>query len=158
MSTQVQCPNCGGSYVDTKIELLDLKSKTKFEFGCGFWFFMFMGGMMVALGINVLMNPNEYEGMEKIGLSCFAMPFGILILIAGITAVLRYLKGQMIEQYHHTCWYCSYRWSRRADEPFPSITVRPDLILAGKQRLQDEYNNAVAHQAAEDALKRAGWR
>lgn len=37
-------------------------------------------------------------------------------------------KTETLERYNYECYQCGHKWSRRADEPSPQFTVRPDLI------------------------------
>jgi len=49
------------------------------------------------------------------------------------------------EVYHYYCLLCGYRWT---EPPKPEVTVRPDLIAAGNQRLEQE---AAKRKADEEA-------
>lgn len=154
MASQVQCPNCGGYYVETKTEWIDPKSGS--GFGCGgLLFWALLGIPPLILGTGALIGRISGSPMENDGqLICCGLPGGLLLTLS----LVSFLKTNKVEKYYHACQYCGNRWSRRLGEPLPEVTLRPDLIAAGKQRLQDEYNRAVAHHAAEDNLKRGGLR
>jgi transposase-like protein len=40
--------------------------------------------------------------------------------------------------YRYLCHLCGYRWTWRTGTPYPPVTVRPDLIAKGEQKLQEE--------------------
>lgn len=161
---QVQCPNCGGYRVETKTETIDLKSGQNFDFGWKFWFVLvffaiaplFMG--TVALLARLSGQSMSFNPSDDNTLICCALPGGLFFTFGMVLYIRSYFKASKVEKYYHTCGLCGYQWSRRADEPLPHVTVRPDLIAKGEERLRQVWEDRVAHQAAEDAARRAGWR
>jgi len=64
---------------------------------------------------------------------------GALAMIVFIAIFLR-LPGvkKIATRYWYRCYLCGYEWSWRSDEPKPQVTIRPDLIAKGEQRLEEE--------------------
>jgi predicted RNA-binding Zn-ribbon protein involved in translation (DUF1610 family) len=52
--------------------------------------------------------------------------------------------------YSYSCTLCGYQWSWQLGTPWPSVTVRPDLIAKGEQRLEKEA--AIRQQQEQAAL------
>jgi hypothetical protein len=48
------------------------------------------------------------------------------------------VKRTVATRYGFSCELCGYAWVWRTDQPRPPVTVRPDLIAAGNQRLEAE--------------------
>jgi hypothetical protein len=47
-------------------------------------------------------------------------------------------QRKLMAVHHFECALCGYSWSWAEGEPLPPVTVRPDLISKGSQRLQEE--------------------
>lgn len=149
---QVQCPNCGGYKVNTETAILD--SKGRMRFSCGgvvFLTFFGIGGILtgiVFLGMGLSPEKNQPPVCLPIGF--LELLFGIFFTVLLIYYIYSYFAASKVEEYHHTCLLCGYEWRRREGEPLPPVTVRPDLIAKGDQRLREE-------EAEEQARRTAWW-
>lgn len=142
---QVQCPNCGGYRVSTETETLNLKTGRKVNYGCALWAMVLLGGGLCLFGFMAIADGSGITG-------------AILILSGIITALLIFRglakqskAGDTITVYHHACDLCGYKWTWRENEAMPQVQVRPDLIVAGEQRLREaeerRRRDAEAYQA-----------
>ena len=156
MSNQVQCPNCGGYRVATETKVIDVERGTTIDFGGAFWFFLVMGIVGVVGGTSGVIDVVFYgKSLEYSGVQlCILLPTGLLFTIPLIAMIVRYHKNPMAERYYHTCWLCGYKWNRGSGEPLPKVTLRPDLITKGEQRLEEARQAEIAHHAAQDILNR----
>jgi hypothetical protein len=144
MLGQVQCPNCGGY----KTEVMDVRSIGDFEgvlskelpqpIGCL--------AFLVGLGLIAILGLGWYwwlfSALASGNILNILMPLiaGVSVLVGSILA-LRWLNGQYHEvakEYSYKCHLCGYEWMWRSDKPKPRVTVRPDLIVKGAQKLEEE--------------------
>jgi rubredoxin len=140
MLGQVQCPNCGGY----KTEVTNVRSIGDFEgvlskelpqpIGC----LAFLVGLGLALGWQWWFCSALFSG----DILNILMPLiaGVSLLVGSILG-LRWLNGQYHEvakEYSYKCHLCGYEWMWRSDKPKPRVTVRPDLIVKGAQKLEEE--------------------
>lgn len=142
MADQVQCPNCGGFRVETTTKTIDKKTNKEFDFGCAFWFALLFFAILPTLfgaSIWLAILSGTYESYPSGRVeSMLVLPVGLFFLILMGLYILSYIKAEKIEKYYYACVLCGYKWSRRADEPLPSVQVRQDLIAKGAQRLEEE--------------------
>ena len=124
--TQAQCPNCGGFKVSEnpirvkeKLNARPLTRREKF-----FWDNLAWIGTIAALTI-------------------IGIPLFIVIVLIFRT---RFKTVQRVTGASYNCSICGYTWTRNVGDPFPSVTVRPDLISAGEQRLQEEEHRRQQQQ------------
>lgn len=135
MAEKVQCPNCGGYKTQVHTTVIDRKSgKPADQIGCLGW------GLITLLIIGAV--GYLISGGERV-LSLASVILGILlaIFLHSLTLIrndAKVRKANRIEKYDYTCDLCGYEWSRRADESLPPVTVRPDLIAKGAQKLEEE--------------------
>jgi len=153
--SQVQCPNCGGYRVSLeKTEGLNWSRGT--EWVGTLWLpiigFVVSAAMLICSGSWGHLEPFD-------NLSCL---IGIFLLWMftwwawGKDKLQRDFSTR--KRYSYQCLLCGYQWTWTSGEPMPKVNVRPDLIAKGEQRLREAEQDAIAHQMAEDALRRAGLR
>lgn len=131
--SQVQCPNCGGYKTDAEKIRIDPKTGQKFD-----WI-----GCSQVTWLLVIVS-----ALTTIG---FVTNQGILIALALLLAflggpALAFWSGTKKSQaekraydlYKYYCKLCGYRWEWRKGAPPPKVSVRPDLIQQGEQRLEEE--------------------
>ncbi len=145
MSNQVQCPNCGGFKVDENSIESDPKSGRKIKTSsCGSW----IAGIIVAIialacismaSMSILDRlPNNNQTILNLigyGGTAFCIGFGILIVVLSE----RNRKSALARAktiYNYYCQICGYRWSWRAGDFLPQVTVRSDLIAKGSDKFR----------------------
>jgi len=142
---QVQCPNCGGFKIDEgRIESDPTTGKKVSISGCGSW----VAGIVVAVIAMACIaqafaspsygSPRYDQATANLlgyGSLAFAIGLGVLVVVlmerGRITALAR---ANTI--YNYYCQICGYRWSWRAGDPLPQVTVRPDLIAKGSEKFK----------------------
>ncbi|MEK6751377.1 MAG: hypothetical protein AABZ00_03845 [Chloroflexota bacterium] len=170
MSNQEQCPNCGGYRVETVSKEENIKTREQFDDvrfgseetwnGAG----IVVGGAIIAMvGIGIMNSMDFYRDGIIIELLKL-LGGGVLTLWGGWVVLKTFQKrfqhissfnnNETIKHYYHTCWLCGYKWNRRANESLPKVTLRPDLIAAGGQRLEEARQAEIAHHVAQDILNR----
>jgi len=160
----VQCPNCGGYRVETETITVNRKTNKPFDFGCTFWFILIFAGIMPtllgAIGWIAFLfgKPPSYRDTNSQSTLLCALPAGLFFLIPTLLSIKSYFGADTFDVCHNTCGYCNYTWTWKTGEPLPHVTLRPDLIEKGEQRLRDEYEARRARFMAEEAMRRAGMR
>ena len=149
MSTQVQCPNCGGCRVET-VNKVDNKETNRQHVDV--WGSIFVWGLMFFF-VGIICSSYTASTWEpNYTTAIIFTSLGVLAIIVGWRR-MNAERHKLIAHYYHVCWLCGYRWNRRADEPLPEVSVRPDLIAKGEQRLREEARQAeIEHHVAQDIL------
>ncbi|MDE3091271.1 MAG: hypothetical protein KGJ80_18035 [Chloroflexota bacterium] len=182
---QVQCPNCGGYKTDMKIEPIygETLPLTHSERKSRWIAWLLFGGFtiplipvyFIALGVLRIVDAMRWTDLSGlirllvfVPMSPFLIgspPFFLNIIWGAILwfALFKIIKGkQPIKRtiHHYTCWLCGYKWDWEPGTPLPSVTVRPDLIAKGEQRLEEEQRlaeeQARGNAVAQDILRRQG--
>lgn len=139
---QVQCPNDGSYKVRVETTIIDRKNgKTVVNPGWGGWIFI---AVFFAASIAMIFVIHPFCGIVEI-LVCLLLAWGLHSMNN------EYAKAVKIQKYDCECIICGYKWTRRADEPLPQVTVRPDLIAKGEQRLEEE------RRIEQERRDREGW-
>jgi len=139
MSTQ--CPNCGGYKVSTTTTSVGENRE---------FFSMIMDkrtlipGIVIGLIVGVvatIRNPLEWA-------YTFCYPILIPILFAVIAGFINGITSRIKRQPNrferlpivqdHNCALCGYQWRTGTGISSPKVTVRPDLIRRGAERLEEE--------------------
>jgi hypothetical protein len=171
MSDYVQCPNCGGY----KVSLLDTIKETykqpeKYRaYGCYSWVAGVIGFMLVIFAF--LFVASLIDGAISLiigesGSLCVPLaiiPSIIVAIPAAIfmgkrdrkSALAREAKGEVVQitkeaiiGYRYSCYICGNRWQWNVGTPLPRVTLRPDLIQKGEQRLEEERRKQEEDAAA----------
>ena len=137
---QVQCPNCGG--YRTAISGTRVKGNSGREVvGCGFLMFL---PIVVGFGAACVVAWQQQQAKEARGVEGDPfMPLWVGLAVFFAVAIVSFLidrssrKGD-VRAYRGGCAICGYTWLHRSDEAPPEVTVRPDLIQKGYERLQEE--------------------
>lgn len=155
MSTQVQCPNCGGYRVES-VNKVDNKETNRQHVDV--WGTLFVWGLIFLFG--GILCPSFTElwtgGWDPPNYTTATIltSLGIVGIVVGWRR-MNAERHSLIAHYYHVCWLCGYRWNRRADEPLPEVSIRPDLIAKGEERLREEARQAeIEHHVAQDILNR----
>ncbi len=131
MESQVQCPNCGGYKVGYQYPGDD---------GCMTWTFLLagVGGLFSCIFLTLLVI---FEGIDlgNLAIAAFMGAGGALVLLIGIAA-LQPRHTHLLE-----CHLCGYKWDTRSTPP---VTVRPELILKGEEKLRAEQEEERKRQEA----------
>ena len=129
MGNQVQCPNCGGYKVGYQYEG---------DRGCASFVLLFgvplvlMGGLAFGLG----------HHLEGLAAALGAIVIGALLISVIAAAVW---LDQPKQTHLRKCILCGYEWDTRSS---PQVTVRPDLILKGEEKLRAEQEEERKRQEA----------
>jgi hypothetical protein len=130
-----QCPNCGGYKVNTDIReflIENGKEVTRKAHPGG----IILGIILLVLGIATL----------GFAIGIILVPVGILIIwLSSRTNHHR----KIFKIYEYYCSICGYKWSRKENDPFPEVNVRPDLISKGVKKLEEDQ--AMAAKIQQDA-------
>lgn len=161
---QVQCPNCGGYKVETKATVkIDPESGHQVIEGaksCLLLLFVFLLGPLGALFLfSAALASDQPISAVVFGALGIIGLVPTIIITAGIIKTIKreggIKKGQKtVKKYYYACHLCGYEWSRREDEPLPPVTLRPDLILKGEQRLREEAEEWARRAAAAQWIQR----
>lgn len=160
MSDQVQCPNCGGYKIDGKILRVDPSTGQVIKYGGCFlvvitimlyvgavqclWFLLFFLGEKIFSGVEI----NPAIGLLAIA-ATFVLPFFVVI---PFYIERNAAKKRAYNLYVYHCNLCGYDWQWREGQPRPKVSVQPDLIEKGEQRLQEEDERRRKQQEAAAAL------
>jgi hypothetical protein len=142
MANQVQCPNCGGYKTETRTTLVDRRSNKPLliQPQAAMWMMLF-STILCCAGFQTLIvwnaGPKDQSPWLCLG-SMFLASIILFVLPVAKYGLNRTWSEAGYEVYHHRCYLCGYEWSRREDEPLPPVTVRPDLIAKGEQKLEEE--------------------
>ena len=134
MEDQVQCPNCGGYKVGYQYPGDD---------GCITQLFLLAGGGGLLMCIFVTLLGISELNLFGIGVGAFLGIGSALMLLVGIAA-LQPKHTHLLE-----CHLCSYKWDTRSN---PQVTVRPDLILKGEERLRAEQEEERKRREQQEAI------
>jgi rubredoxin len=138
MTGQVQCPNCGGYKTETHTTLVDKKSGRPLiiQPQAAMWMIVFATTFCLT-GFLTLVIWKDQSPWLCLG-SMFLASIILFVLPISEYGLKRPWSEAGYEVYHYRCYLCGYEWSRREDEPLPPVTVRPDLIAKGAQKLEEE--------------------
>lgn len=156
MSDQVQCPNCGGYRVRDPETIGDFEERDPSSAEVGFSTILYLGAALfcgflvwaafyVAVGIILVMvGWRVTEGGELIGVAT------VIAIIPAAIVSFKYFRhlahGVRRDKVLHradshlrySCLLCGYEWDWRPGTARPTVTMRPELIAAGQQRLEEE--------------------
>jgi len=148
MANQVQCPNCGGYKTETRTTLVDRRSSKPLliQPQAAMWMIVFSVALCFSGFITLIVWKDQSPWLclgsaFLASIILFVLPvakYGLTSIILFVLSVNRTWSEAGYEVYHHRCYLCGYEWSRREDEPLPPVTVRPDLIAKGEQKLEEE--------------------
>jgi rubredoxin len=117
-----QCPNCGGFKTFRPKEVWEEENKP-----AGY------GGSVLGIIFVVLI--------------AFIFPVGTIIAFFMLNNILkRDTKKPAPSPYLYTCQLCGFRWEQKPEEVLP-ISVRPEFIQQGEQRLREEDEKRRQQQA-----------
>lgn len=149
MSNQVQCPNCGGYRVREVENVLGSGKWKKAERTRAFIAWMAMAVPVIVIGA-LIVNSSPEELVPSI--TC-----GAILLAVPTFLVLNKTATRIIGKVHR-CDLCGYIWRQLFDEPSPPVTIRPDLIAKGEQRLKEEEHQRYLQEAWWDEQQRKKGR
>jgi rubredoxin len=150
MLDQVQCPNCGGFRVaDDKKTYPIYGDRIPFRKSIPS---LVLTVITLVVGILILRDPppGEFFGNDFIDLGVMLVSFSGFVLIGyiyvGLTGGARKVD-RLVTEHRYTCSLCGYAWEWSPGDPWPKVTVRPDLIAKGANRLrkEDQSNREAAH-------------
>lgn len=166
-----QCPRCGGDDFTEKIESTGGKFFTvtvdPSDAGCMaslFLFFSLFGVGFVVLGVVVVtqLAPTAVDTFTVVQdriLGGAAIIFGVLLTVCCIGwAGSAFSAGEDTAIYKYSCRLCHNVWTLRPGDSWPEVHERPNLVAAGKQRLERERIQAEEKRRREEAAKAAQWR
>ncbi len=160
MSDQVQCPNCGGYKIKT-VEVKNIFAERAIsldERKQRAIAFLKMLPASIVLAVISFFSIKTFDSI----MSAYFCSSSIIVVALFLILASMYTKTERVRTgqiYNYYCYLCGYKWSWETGTPLPKVDVRPDLILAGEQRLKEEREqDAAAHEAAENALRRGGLR
>ncbi len=130
-----QCPNCGGFKVGYQHP----------GGGCWPWIGILLG-ISTVFGIIMSIESGKppldsrwgYIADWVASIACLG-GLGVLFLVGGILG-LSPTAPHLLE-----CYLCGYKWDSRTN---PQVTVRPDLIIKGEERLRAEAEEERKRQEA----------
>jgi hypothetical protein len=145
MTGQVQCPNCGGYKTETHTTLVDKKSGRPLIIHpkAAMWMvfsatvFCLFGFLTLVLNLVIWKAQSPWLCSGSMFLASIIL-FVLPMLEYGLKRPWSEAGYEVYQVYHYRCYLCGYEWSRREDEPLPPVTVRPDLIAKGAQKLEEE--------------------
>ena len=161
MSTQVQCPNCGGYKTETvKVEDVSVKEnvtsdeRKKNTISWLKAFPVYVAIALVLFFLGGIIKDTDPSGSMLCG--TFSIVFILIAVFMIPYSMTRKTKKIRVGQiYSYYCYLCGYKWSWETGTPLPTVNVRPDLIASGEQRLEEEARQAqIANRVAQDILKR----
>jgi hypothetical protein len=144
----MQCPNDGGYRThEWATDYLHPHSMQRAE-PRGFWWplavILFLSiFFLVPFSVFLDLATGSADGVvdRKVG-TWAAVAVGGVWAATVLTIVAREARKlpqhKLMAVHHFECAICGYRWSWADGEPLPPVTVRPDLISKGSQRLQEE--------------------
>jgi len=157
MSNQAQCPNCGGYKVNVE-KKESITETRKVPISLTKWFLqafagILLWGLMGTCAFLVLQSLST--GVAIIVAFLAGIPVIILIITAPF-AVKQASEGRLLTSKRNTvgtnyslyCQLCGYRWAWDNRTPYPTATIRPDLIAQGEQRLEEEQRKQQENAAA----------
>lgn len=157
MTDQAQCPNCGGYKVHTekKAPIVEVKST---PISLTKWLLpnSVVSVLWLLIGACVLFSVPDYSIAARAVVAIIAgIPF--IILVIQIPSVIKKAsEGRLATSKTRTigtsyslyCQLCGYRWTWDNRTPYPTATVRSDLIARGEQRLAEEQRKQQEDAAA----------
>lgn len=156
-----QCPRCGGNDFTEKFESTGGRFFTvtidPANAGCmasTFFLFSLIGIGMAAFGV-----VNVIKTQVDIFTGGFAAIFGTLITICCIGWAFSSLNaGVEPGKYKYKCRLCYNAWILRPGESWPKVHDRPDLVAAGRQRLEREQKQVEERRRQEERAKAEQFR
>ena len=142
---QRQCPNCGGFKTERRTFQINPRTGAQ-ALGCNFAFILpvLLLVLWIVFAWQVSGNPCDSQqcrivddpGATRFWVIGMAVAFfgGIVV---GILLNIK-LNAGLIPAVEAECRLCGYIWVERDDQPPPQITIRPDLIEKGAERLRKE--------------------
>jgi hypothetical protein len=165
-----QCPRCGGDDFTEKFESTGGRFFTvtvdPSSAGCMailFQVFSLFGIGFVVLGVVVVTQLAQTAGDESTMilyriLGCAAVIFGVLLTVCCIGWARSALNaGETPGTYKFECRLCYNAWTLKPGDSWPKVHMRPDLIAAGKERLEKERIRAVERRMQEERDKEANF-
>lgn len=146
---QVQCPNCGGYRVSEETAYYSdsagkhLANDPTAPTGCSL--------LVVAVGVAMFMVVQDTT-IKIVGILLVLLASGALVGMLGLTRMIGSANKGLHRVNKYACLLCGYRWEWHQGDPLPSVTVRPDLIQKGEQRLQAEEEERRKREEALQAL------
>ena len=139
MADQVQCPNCGGRKVNVeKKEAIKETKEKRSSFGKALFYVI---GVLIAWAI-ISKLCSSILAKFAIGISWIPWILsGLLSLVIILNTIpsAASMSRKIGTRYHYHCQLCGYRWKWKTGVLLPTVTIRPDLIARGEQRLEEEY-------------------
>ena len=129
MSSQVQCPNCGG-YKATSAKLMQQSPVSSSQRIRNIIIYLVLLGLSI---VGVIFFPGLGRSICGFSAVVFLVVFLTYLFRSNIT-----IARVVPNAYQFTCTICGYRWEWREGQPWPDVHVRPDLIVKGEQRLEEE--------------------
>lgn len=130
--SQIQCPNCGGFKTKSKKEDMKEEMPITREDQRRVMAWLALITIIAFLGVTAAQGVKQGTLAALIAL----VGFGFIYLYetdGGTRKVQKVGKGFL-----HTCMLCGYKWWWNPGDPKPQVTVRPELIQKGAQRLEEE--------------------
>jgi len=129
-----QCPHCGGYRVTVETAHITRSGVEFKNVGCNTLFGLGLGVFILICGGAVISNGSYLGG-------CLVLLLGIAIIVGVVMLHLKILS--VATGYKYECLLCGKRWILNSGDDQPSVTVRPDLIARGEQRLEEERQQAA---------------
>lgn len=138
MSYPIQCPNCGGHKLNTENrEAIKEAKAMPMSFGKALFNAI---GVLISWAILSKLCSLLLTILVK-GISWIpCILFGLLGLVIIFYAIPRAANKErrVGTRYHYYCQLCRYRWVWETGMLLPKVTLRPDLIAIGEQKLEEE--------------------
>lgn len=130
MTSQAQCPNCGGYKVTAERfnvkQVISIPLRNRLIYAGVLLLLSF-----TAMGISLVIG----EDWSIICGGFFAFWWFVAAFIALFRSKLKKVVGKA---YEYTCLICGYRWEWQEGQPWPKANINPDLLAMGAQRLAEE--------------------
>ena len=138
---QLQCPNCGGFKNEDKIEYLNLAGGKVLVPGCNTWIVAFLMAGIVWAGCAFLADlvgltkSETTRNAVQLAIAVLSFVVFLFLLIGGYHGGNKSVK-EAIKIHNLECRLCGYKWRWQEGTPYPTVTLRPDLIAKGEQELE----------------------
>lgn len=130
MSSQAQCPNCGGYKVTSQrfavkqVTPIPMQNRLKLA-GALF------GAAIVVILVSVAIDVDW-------GIWCGGF-LALSWFIGAVNALFRNRLTKVVgHAYDFECLICGYRWEWQEGQSWPKVKVNPELLVKGAQRLKEE--------------------
>ena len=139
MTDQLQCPNCGGFKTSDKVTYFDTATRKPISkvSGCGCLFMAFL-----ALGGLIQILAPWAAGSKQNEAIANAILIGTAILLLALYLFAKYSSSRAVsvaqKKNELDCSLCGYQWRWMEGDPYPNVTVNPNLIAKGEAQLRTQ--------------------